>query len=89
MIIWILFLSIVLFLFYRFYWQPKQIQKHYVEAFKKAGYRVLETPYQPFGVSTMKYIDFKKKDKDAMKRAKEVFSQYDVAVMNIFNSVEI
>ena len=37
----------------------------------------------------MEYVDFSKKDKDALRRAKEVFSQYDVGVMNNFSSVEI
>ena len=37
----------------------------------------------------MKDIDFDKKDKDAMKKAKEVFPQYAVGVMNNFSTVEI
>ena len=89
MFIWVLTTSIALCLLYWFYWQPKQMHQHYVQAFKKAGYRVLEMPYRPLGISALKFLDTRKEARDVLWRAKETLPQYDVAVLNVFRDIEV
>ena len=89
MLIWSLIVFTLVFLSYRFYWQPRQLQREYARAFKKAGYRVLEVPFRPLTMTLQHFIDYGKKSKDAMKKVKEIFPQYDVVIMNMFKDVQL
>ena len=82
----IIILIVVGYAFLKIYWFPRQLHNQYVKDFKAQGYRVLDVPYQPFGLPFLKFRD---SGKDPLKKVKDLYPQYDVLVMNAFTKVEV
>ena len=62
------------------------MHRFYVEQFKKQGFRVLDVPFHPMG-TFLNYYDFSEETKDAVRKVKEEFPKYDVAIMNMNSMV--
>ena len=79
-------LFLLVFLFAKLYWLPKRLHAHYVAAFTKAGYRVLEVPFHPLRLISPHSKDYKL-SKDPLEGYKKHYCQYDVVVHNMLHQV--
>ena len=84
-----IFSIFLLYAIYKFVWKPWKRQKNYAASFRAKGYRVFEAPFRPYGMSLFKFYDFSPDTKDALENVKKHYPNYDVAILNIFNSIFI
>ena len=84
-----LFIILVTATVYKFIIQPKKLQKMYVRCFEDKGYRVLEIPFKPFDAPVFNQIIKDEKGGDAYKSLKDLYSQYDVVVSNVFGKIMV
>ena len=85
--IFYIILLIVAFIAFKLIWQPWRLYKWYADNFKKQGYKVLEVPFRPFGVPMLEYYNMSKDVDDAFALIKEQYPNYDVVLMNMFNTI--
>ena len=86
MFIYLLLITLAILLVYNCAWKPWRLHKWYANNFRRQGYRVLEVPFRPFGITLLDYYNFSRDADDAFKLLKEEYPKYDVALFNIFNS---
>ena len=79
----------LLYFFLKFIWWPYRLHKWYVQQFRKQGYRVLEVPFKPFGLTFLEVYDYSEKAKDGLAIVKEKYPHYDVAIMNLVDGIFI
>ena len=84
-----LFLLVIAFLAFKFIWKPWRLHKWYAHNFRNQGYQVLEVPFRPFGAPLFDYYSMEGKTDDVMELIKEKYPQYDVVVLNVFNTIFI
>ena len=89
MLIYLIVLTVLVFLFYKCFWQPKKTHQWYVDNFRNQGYRVLDVPFKPFSLPIMDIYDVSPTSKDAMAFAKKRFPDYDVVVTNMMNEIYV
>jgi hypothetical protein len=85
----LLSLALVLGLAYflhKYYIKPLKLRRHYLNIFKKLGYKVYELPFKPFGAPNYDaHAYYTAQKKDALYGSKYVYQGYDVVLGNILN----
>ena len=74
---------LILLIYYRVWVRPKRALKTYTKQLRELGYKVYETPYNPFKSHLIDIINKGIKQGDALKVYKEDYSEYDVIVANM------
>ena len=89
MILTIIIIVLLVYLFFTFFWKPYQTHKSYIQNFRKAGYRVLSIPFNPFVTTFQKVYDLSENAEDALAYPKKEYSHYDVVVRNRFYKIYV
>jgi hypothetical protein len=75
------------YLFYRFYYQPYSVIKHYVKVFRAKGYKVYKFPFHFMGVPLFdQLLADTHTHKDAIYSFKHTYAGHDMVVGNMMGS---
>lgn len=81
-------LLVVLYIFYRYYYQPKREIQRYKSIFEKLGYKVYVQEFSFFGLSNVDtWSKGTKLHKDAFYYERMIYPFYDISIGNIMDKV--